>query len=142
MMNETRHGGTVEIGAATPMLTAERLGWVILVGLGALLTANGVLLYSMIVQTPQEQTLAILLTGFGALSLMVALGGFRHSTEWAWNGTWVVVALLATITLHFFRVGAQPHVAAFYLVLTVIALAGQLLVLRGRISRFTATKRG
>jgi hypothetical protein len=29
-MNETRHGGTVEIGAATPMLTAERWGWVIL----------------------------------------------------------------------------------------------------------------
>jgi len=131
-MNESIRAGSVRTAAATTHSAAERWGWGILTGLSGLLIANGILLYLVIVQTPQEQTLAILLTGFGALALVVAVEGFRHGSAWAWNGTWVMVALLATIALHFFRVGAQPEVAIFYLVLTSIALAGQLLARTGR----------
>jgi len=130
-MNEKAHGDTIQIEAAKGRSAVRRWGWGILVGLGGLLAANGLLLYLVVVQTPQEQTLAIVLTGFGALSLVVALEGFRHRTVWAWNGTWVTVAMLATIALHFFRVGAQPEVASFYLVLTAIALTGQLLAYPG-----------
>jgi hypothetical protein len=131
-MTETVRAGTVQIDAAANRFPAERWGWAILTGLSGLLIANGILLYLVIVQTPQEQTLAILLSGFGALALVVTVEGFRHGSAWAWNGTWVVVAVLATIALHFFRVGAQPEVAIFYLVLTSIALTGQLLARSGR----------
>jgi hypothetical protein len=131
-MNETVLGGALHTDAARTRSAAARWGWGILVGLSGLLIANGILLYLVIAQTPQEQTLAIILTGFGALSLVVTVEGFRHGSAWTWNGTLVMVALLATIALHFLRVGAQPEVAIFYLVLTSIALTGQLLARAGR----------
>jgi hypothetical protein len=103
-----------------------RWGWGILVALSGLLILNGILLYFVIVQTPQEQTLAILLTGFGSLALVVALEGFRRGGEGALRGMWVMVALLFVLVLHMARIG-RMDVAVFYLILGALALTGQLL---------------
>jgi hypothetical protein len=61
-----------------------RLGWGILLALSIVLTINGFHLYFFIVETPSEQTTAILLTGFGALAVVVAREGFKHGSRWAW----------------------------------------------------------
>jgi hypothetical protein len=103
-----------------------RLGWGILLTLSILLTINGVHLYFFIVDTPGEQTTAILLTGFGMLAVIVTLEGFKRQSRWAWIGTWVVIFLLLAVGLHMLRY-SQNIIAVFYLSLTAIAIIGQLL---------------
>ena len=102
-----------------------RWGWGILVTLGTLLVLNGLGLY-LFEQTGEGQTVGILLTSFGALALAVAIAGFREGHGWAWASMWVVVAGLAALTLHMFSGGAA-NIGAFYAVLTLVALVGQLL---------------
>lgn len=104
---------------------ASRLGWGILLVLTGILGLNGVGLY-LFVDTHVERTIGVLLMAFGALALTVALDGFRHGTRWAWQTTWLVPISLAAIGLHSLR-GDRADVPAFYLGLTAVALAGQLL---------------
>lgn len=107
------------------MTSTAKWGWRILVSLSVLLFLNGVLLY-VFEDTQVEQTLGLLLSAFGALAFLVALEGLRHGTRWAWTATWVVVATLAAVALHTLR-GDRIDLPVFYLVLTAVALAGQLL---------------
>lgn len=110
----------------TPMTTPSRTGWGILLTLSVLLWLNGLALYLFILDTQVERTVGVLLAAFAAVSVMVALEGFRHGTRWAWSTTWVLVASLAAIGLHTLR-GDRTDPPAFYLLLAGIALVGQLL---------------
>jgi hypothetical protein len=109
---------------------AARWGWGILVGLCGLLIVNGLLLYLVVVDTAPEQTLSILLSGFGALGLVVAVEGFRRQTRWAWHGTWVVVGVLVVVAVHMLVVG-RVDVSGFYFALGAVGLGGQLLARSG-----------
>lgn len=112
-------------------------GWGILVTLGAVLVLNGLGLF-LFEQTGEGQTVGILLTSFGALAVAVAIAGFREGPGWAWAALWVVVAGLAALSLHMFRGGAS-NIGAFYAVLTLVALAGQLLT-RGTRTTHVSTR--
>lgn len=138
------------MNARTSTNRVSKSGWGILLTINALLVLNGALLYVVVVTTPQEQTLSILLTGFGALAVMVAVEGFRHGSRWAWHANWVVVAVLAVVGLHMLRV-ERVDVGTWYLALTAVALMGQFLARRGlapsshaeqlRVPPFTQTDR-
>jgi hypothetical protein len=132
MLNVANEGTSGTGSTATRSRTA-RWGWGILLTLSGLLVLNGLLLYAIVATGPQEQTISIMQMGFGALAVMVAWEGFRGRSAWAWNATWVMVALLAALALHIRRIGDRPDVGLWYVFLTAIALAGQLLAWpRGR----------
>lgn len=120
MSNQNIEDGTVAHSRTS------RWGWRILLILTILLTINGVHLYFFIVETASQQTTAILLTGFGALAVVVALEGFRHGSRWAWVGMWVVVGVLAVVSLHMLR-NEQNIIGFWYLALATITLIGQVL---------------
>jgi hypothetical protein len=103
----------------------SKLGWGILTGISALLVLNGAALYLFVAESHEEQTSAIILSGFGLLALFVALQGFRINSRSAWNATWVLVALLAVVGVHIMLSG-NLMVGLFYLSLTAITLIGQL----------------
>jgi hypothetical protein len=95
-------------------------------GLCGLLCVNGLLLFFVIVDTALEQTLSILLTGFGTLGLVVSVEGYRRRTRWAWNATWVVVGVLVVVAFHMLAVG-RVDLSGFYFALGALGLGGQLL---------------
>jgi hypothetical protein len=102
-------------------------GWGILLVSSALLVLNGVFLFFL---EQEGQTLFILLAGFGLLTLVVSLGGFRHGSRWAWNALWVLVVVLAVIGVRALVEGQS--FALWYLFLAAVALVGQVLAYRGR----------
>jgi hypothetical protein len=113
------------------MSAAGRWGWRILVVVSALLLLNGVALYVIIVDTHTERTIGVLLAAFAALALAVAFEGLRHGSRWAWHASWVTVASLAAVGLHSLR-GDRMDLPVWYLSLSAIALAGQLMAGRSR----------
>lgn len=110
---------------------AATWGWGILLALTAMLALNGVALYFFIAETGVVQTAAVLEIGLGLLALAVTWEGFRRGTRWAWNATWILVAMLAALGLHLLLGGGEAEVSAWYLALAAIALVGQLLAGRG-----------
>jgi hypothetical protein len=108
------------------MTTKMRWGWGILIGLSVLLVVNGVGLYLVIVETQTERTLALLLTGFAALSLAVTVDGRRHGGRAAWRNSWVLVGTLVALGLHMLR-GDRVDLQVLYLGMAAVALVGQLL---------------
>lgn len=105
-------------------------GWSILLALSVILALNGITLYFFIADSHLMQTVSVMEIGLGLLALVVALEGFRHGSRWAWNATWVLVALLATVGFHIL-IGGQSGVSLWYLSLAAGALVGQLLAGRG-----------
>jgi hypothetical protein len=135
----------------------QKWGWGALLVISALLALNGVGLY-FISASPstfeqdtgvpidevreafpsvadhvvrEGQIISILLAGLGLLALMVALAGYRQGSRWAWNTMWVLVGLLAVLTVWTIAVGGRFDIGGFYLVMAVVTLAGQLLAGRG-----------
>jgi len=115
--------------AELPVLHSKKSkwGWSILVGLASLLILNGVHLYLFIVETAPQQTIAILLAGFGVLALVTALDGFRYRVRRAQTGMWVVLVVMTAISLHMFR-HEQIIIGSWYAILAIIAMIGLLLV--------------
>ena len=101
-------------------------GWGILFVVSALLVLNGAFL---LFYEQEGQSLFILLAGFGLLSLVVSLGGYRHGSRWSWNALWVLVGMLAVIGVP--ALVAGQDFALWYLFLAAVALVGQLLAHRG-----------
>ena len=73
---------------------------------------------------------AIWYMGFGLLSLLVSLQGWRHWSRWAWYALWIVVAVLVAIGVLFLN-----GFGVYILGLVPIALIGQLLSSRGLFSK-------
>lgn len=73
----------------------------------------------------QARNTAILLAGFGLLSLAIALAGRRGGQGWA---GWAIVGTLAGIGLSELASGAA--FGLFYLVFSAVALLGQILASR------------
>jgi hypothetical protein len=107
-----------------------KLGWGMSLAVYALMVVNGVVLYLVIAPSRDVQTAAILLSGLGLLALVVALEGFRHGSQVAWNALWVVVAVLAVTGAHI-QFGGEPTVSVWYAFLAIVALVGQLLAAKG-----------
>jgi len=101
----------------------SKWGWGIMVTLSAVLIINGLHLYMIIVETAQQQTIAILLTGFGALSLVAALDGYRNRSKPAQAGMWVVLFVMAVISLHMF-LNEQTEIGTWYTSLAIVMLTG------------------
>ena len=119
---------TVQSGEST----TSRWGWGILLAVAALVTANGAALGLFVFDTALERNLAILLTGLGIQTLIVALAGFHSGARWAWNATWVLFAALAAIGLNVvFGGGEDPTIGLWYFFLAAMVLAGQILAARG-----------
>ena len=78
----------------------------------------------------EGRNISIVLAGLGLLALLVALEGFRHGSRWAWNGTWVLVGVLAGLGVHAL-IGGNPFIGLISLFMTALALVGQLLARRG-----------
>ncbi|HSM57507.1 MAG TPA: hypothetical protein VK879_15250 [Candidatus Sulfomarinibacteraceae bacterium] len=106
---------------------SSRWGWGILLSLSVLLTLNGLALYFFIADSQLMQTVSVMEVGLGLFVMVVSWEGFRRRSRWAWNATWVLVALLAALGLHILLGGEEPGVGLFYLSLSAIALLGQLL---------------
>jgi hypothetical protein len=123
-----------------------RWGWGILLTVSALLVLNGILWFFIGPQregaeiegfrqafpalaqqmATNARQVAIWFMSFGLLALLVALEGFRHGSRWAWNATWVVVAVLTAIGILY-----RGGFGVILLGLVPIVLVGQLLARRG-----------
>ena len=134
---------------------AGKWGWGIVLVVSVLLVLNGVALFFMsadpiifeqdtgvpmaeVTQTyppvaehvvHEGQLTSIMLAGLGLLTLVVALEGYHHGTQWAWNAIWVLVGLLAAITV-FIGIQRRFDIAAFYFLFAALALVGQWLARR------------
>ena len=134
----------------------QKWGWGILIALSALLALSGVVLYFMSAsptiseqdtgvpmaevrqayptvadQVVREgQSISILSAAFGVLTLTVALEGFRHGSRWAWNATWVLVAVLVALSVQVLVVSGRLGIGGWSLSLAAVALLGQLLARR------------
>lgn len=73
---------------------------------------------------------AIWFMAFGLLALLVALQGFRHNSQWAWNAAWVLVAAPAAVGVNVV-IGDQLGFGAGMLAVAAIALLGQVLASKG-----------
>lgn len=130
-------------------------GWGILVVVSVLLALNGVALFFMsadptifeqdtgvpmaeVAQTypsvaehvvREGQLTSIMLAGLGLLALVVALEGYRHGSQWAWNAIWVVVGILGVVVV-FIGIQGRFDIAAFYLIFAALAVVGQWLARR------------
>jgi hypothetical protein len=111
--------------------TVARCGWGILLAVSAVLALHGVGQYILVATTPGARATGILLAGVGLMALMAALDGLRHGSRWAWNITWVVVAVLAALGAHIL-LGGMRELDGRYLALGAAALAGQILAAADR----------
>ncbi len=133
----------------------SKWGWGIMIAVSALLALNGVALFFMSAspaifeqdtsvpmdevrqifptvadQVVREgQTISILLTIIGLMSLMVAWEGFRRRTRWAWNTLWVLFGMGLVVGVRAV-LGGQGF-GYWYLFVAAAVLAGQLLARRG-----------
>ena len=123
-----------------------KLGWGILLVSSVLLLFNGVMWFffgpQQVVGSLEEfgqvnpeigrqmaqnaRQVAIWYLAFGSLALFVTLDGLRHNRRWAWYGTWVLVAAMASVGLLY-----RDGFGIWLLGLAVIALVGQFLAWRG-----------
>jgi len=135
---------------------AAKWGWGILIAVSAVLVLNGAVFYFMsasptifqqdtgvpmaevreayptvVDQVVREgQSVSILSAAFGVLTLTVALEGFRHGSRWAWNATWVLVAVLVALSVQVLVVSGRLGIGGWSLSLAAVALLGQLLARR------------
>ncbi len=69
---------------------------------------------------------ALWFMSFGLLALLVALEGYRNGSRWAWNGSWIMIAVLVAIgVLYWSGFGIVMFGLAF------IVLVGQVLARTG-----------
>ncbi len=134
----------------------SKWGWGILIALSALLALNGVIWFFMggSLSTFEQDTgiplsefrqayptvadgiarqarqVAIWYGAFGLLALGVAREGFRHSSRWAWNATWVLVGAPAAAGVNVLA-GGELGLGLGMLGVAAVALVGQLLARRG-----------
>lgn len=134
----------------------SKWGWGILLALSLLLAGNGAALYfisaspstfeqdtgvtfeevqavfpSVAEQVVQEgQTLSVLLAVLGLMAAVASLAGLRRRSRWAWAITGILLAMLVYFSVQFLVFRGRPDIGGFYLVLALLALAGQ--VLSGR----------
>ena len=135
------------------VVRTQKWGWGILLAVSAMLALNGVALY-FISASPatfeqdtgvsmaevrqsfptvaehvvwEGQTTSMLLASLGLLALVVALGGFRSGSRWAWNAMWVLVGILAVFSIVFILIAGRFDIGGFYLIFLVVALIGQIL---------------
>jgi hypothetical protein len=131
----------------------QNWGWGILIVVSALLALNGVALY-FISASPatfeqdtgvpisevrqvfptvadhivrEGQIISMSLASLGLLAFVVALGGYRNGSPWAWNAMWVLAGTLAAFSAGFILIAGRLDIGAFYLVLATVTLVGQLL---------------
>jgi hypothetical protein len=130
----------------------QKWGWGILFVVSALLALNGVVWFFMggSLSTFEQDTgvplsefrqayptvadgiarqarqVAIWYGAFGLLALAVALEGFRHSSRWAWNATWVLVGAPAAAGVNVLA-GGELGLGLGMLGVAAVALVGQLL---------------
>lgn len=74
---------------------------------------------------------AILELGLGAFAALVAWGGYRLGSRWAWRASGLLVASLAAMTTNFVLVGGLGGGSIGYVVMTAVALVGWLLARDG-----------
>ena len=143
----------------------QKWGWGILLVVSALLALNGVALY-FISASPstfeqdtgvsmaevqqafptvadyvvrEGQITSMLLAALGTLALVVALGGYRNGSRWAWNAMWVLAGALAAFSAGFALAAGRLDIGGFYLVLAAVTLVGQLLARKQPVSPASAT---
>jgi hypothetical protein len=134
----------------------ERYSWLVMFGLGLLLSLSTLGITLMGADPPSQfesdtgvhwtefkadyPTVATLVSlqelligtgyfGFSAFATVVAFTKFRSAERWAWYVMWLFPLLLAVATLHFFT-HDQAYVGYFYAVAAVIALLAMLAPVR------------
>ncbi|MEJ2599425.1 MAG: hypothetical protein P8Z00_13905 [Anaerolineales bacterium] len=134
-------------------------GWVILLGMSALLTLAGIGWYLNLPQMALDNiveytnlesnvfvqgepsaydVIAVITRGYGAgyvalglMALLVALEGYRSGARWAWTVMWVLAFTFAALAGIFLMAGENPILSLGILSFAVITLGGLLLARRG-----------
>lgn len=75
---------------------------------------------------------AIGYAALGLMALLVAMKGYSYGSQWAWRVMWVLVGTIVAIAVNFTLVGGGGAGGFSYLAVAIVALVGQLLVLRGQ----------
>lgn len=148
---------------ATETMNRSRLakpGWVILLGMSALLILAGVSWYFGLPQMALDNiaeyasleptvfmqgeprafdVIAVIARGYGVgyamlglMALLVALEGYQNGSLWAWRTMWVLVATFLAVAATFLLAGESSVLSLGILVLGIVALVGLLLARTGR----------
>jgi hypothetical protein len=102
-----------------------KLGWVILLGLAALMTLGHLSLIFVL----KEPTLFIGHTAFNLYALLVILIPFRQGHKWAWFCTWILPVGLALTA------ASDPEIAPYYYGMAAVCALGLLLTMRDFFSK-------
>lgn len=108
-------------------------GWAMSLAVAALLAGESIALglnVFGVLEQALEKDAAFLLMVISLQSIAVALAGLRTGARWAWNGVWVLFAVLSGVgVIH--SSGGELTVGVMHLAFAAAVLVAQLLSARG-----------